>query len=73
MCIYPQSLPGSLGFLTKVTVLNLASNCLESIPPEISSMTALTSLDLTNNSLTEIPWTLKDLSHLGEHFSMIWY
>ena len=66
MYIYPQILPGSLGFLTKVTVLNLSSNCLESIPPEISSMTALTSLDLTNNSLTEIPWTLKDLSHLGE-------
>ena len=31
-------------------------------------MTALTSLDLTNNNLTEVPWTLKDLSHLGEHF-----
>ena len=64
--LYWQSLPGSFGFLSKVTNLNLSGNCLESIPPELSSMTSLASLDLTNNSLTEIPWTLKDLSHLGD-------
>ena len=53
-----------MGFLTKVTNLNLSNNCIESIPPEISSMTSLTSLDLNNNKLTQVPESLKDLSHL---------
>ena len=60
-----KSLPGSFGFLSKVTSLNPASNCIESIPPEISSMTCLSSLDLTNNHLKEVPESLQDLGHLG--------
>ena len=54
-----------MGFLTKITNLNLANNLLETLPPEISSMTSLTSLDLTNNNLSDVPSSLQDLSHLG--------
>ena len=54
-----------MGFLTKITNLNLANNLLEGLPPEISSMTSLTSLDLTNNNLSDVPSSLQDLSHLG--------
>ena len=56
-----RTLPDTLGYLTKLTKLNLANNSLTELPESIGSLEFLNTLDLTNKSLTSLPESMRQL------------
>ncbi|KAL0699604.1 hypothetical protein Bca4012_055726 [Brassica carinata] len=65
------SIPGEVGKLKAIQILDLSFNSLSGgIPDELSNLTRLERLDLSNNNLTgRIPWSLR-LLHFMSYFNV---
>ena len=60
-----ESLPESIGSLTRLNTLRLDSNRLTTLPSSIGNLTGLKTLELNNNQLTELPATCRELINLA--------
>lgn len=58
------SLPSQIASLTRLTVLELSHNRLDTLPPTIHHLKHLQHLDLSHNRITYLPSTLERLSKL---------
>lgn len=61
-------LPGEIGQLTNLSVLQLHGNRLSTLSPEIGRLTSLQVLDLSNNRLRELPMEIGRLTRLRKLF-----
>lgn len=61
-----ESLPESMGSLTRLNTLRLNSNRLTTLPSSIGNLTRLKTLELNNNQLTTLPATCRELTILAD-------
>ena len=66
-----QKLPSKIGKLSKLRVLDLENNQLESLPQEIGLLSELQELNLASNCLSTLPKAIKSVYATHDQLSLI--